>query len=62
MAIYAEPRYTLRSLRQITGYFDGLELLRPGVVPNPLWRPDPALHMLGGTECRAARIGRIGCA
>jgi hypothetical protein len=38
----AEPQYTLRSLRQITGYFDGLELLEPGVVPNPLWRPDPS--------------------
>jgi hypothetical protein len=45
MAIWndqAEPRYTLRSLQQITGYFDGLELVEPGVVPNPLWRPDPS--------------------
>jgi S-adenosyl methyltransferase len=45
MAIWnenAEPRYTLRSLQEITGYFDGLELLEPGVVPNPLWRPDPS--------------------
>jgi hypothetical protein len=43
MAIWneqAEPQYTLRSLQQIIGYFDGLELLEPGVVPNPLWRPD----------------------
>jgi S-adenosyl methyltransferase len=39
---HAEPKYTLRSLQQITGYFDGLELLEPGVVPNPLWRPDPS--------------------
>jgi hypothetical protein len=39
---HAEPRYTLRSLQQITGYFEGLELLEPGVVPNPLWRPDPS--------------------
>jgi hypothetical protein len=45
MAIWneqAEPRYALRSLEQITGFFDGLELLEPGVVPNPLWRPDPS--------------------
>jgi S-adenosyl methyltransferase len=39
---HAEPTYTLRSLEQITGYFEGLELLEPGVVPNPVWRPDPS--------------------
>jgi hypothetical protein len=34
--------YNLRTVDQITAYFDGLELLEPGVVPVPLWRPDPA--------------------
>lgn len=33
--------YTLRTVEQITAFFDGLELVEPGVVPNPLWRPEP---------------------
>lgn len=32
--------YNLRSVEEITAYFDGLELLEPGVVPVPLWRPE----------------------
>ncbi|MEU0519917.1 SAM-dependent methyltransferase [Streptosporangium sp. NPDC006007] len=34
--------YTLRKPEQITRFFDGLELLEPGVVSCPYWRPDPA--------------------
>jgi hypothetical protein len=30
----------LRTPQQIAGLFDGLELLDPGVVPCPQWRPD----------------------
>ncbi|HEY3006753.1 MAG TPA: SAM-dependent methyltransferase [Micromonosporaceae bacterium] len=33
--------YHLRSPEQLTAFFDGLELLEPGVVPRTLWRPDP---------------------
>ncbi|XVQ13546.1 SAM-dependent methyltransferase [Spirillospora sp. CA-255316] len=29
-----------RTPEEITAYFGGLELLEPGVVPLPLWRPD----------------------
>jgi hypothetical protein len=36
--------YTLRTPEQITGFFDGLEILEPGVVSCPLWRP-VATHM-----------------
>ncbi|MES5821096.1 SAM-dependent methyltransferase [Streptomyces sp. RG80] len=32
--------YFLRPVDQITGYFEGLELVEPGVVSVPLWRPD----------------------
>ncbi|MFF9041148.1 SAM-dependent methyltransferase [Streptomyces sp. NPDC014892] len=32
--------YFLRPIDQITGYFDGLDLLDPGVVSVPLWHPD----------------------
>jgi hypothetical protein len=33
--------YHLRSPEQLTRYFDGLELLEPGVVPCSRWRPEP---------------------
>ncbi len=33
--------YALRSPEQIGRFFDGLELVEPGVVSAPLWRPDP---------------------
>jgi hypothetical protein len=38
------PDYTatLRSRDQVTGYFDGLELVPPGVVQISQWRPDSA--------------------
>lgn len=32
--------YNLRTPEQIASYFDGLELLEPGVVSVPLWRPE----------------------
>ncbi|WP_248958248.1 SAM-dependent methyltransferase [Sphaerisporangium perillae] len=34
--------YTPRSLEQIAGYFDGLALVDPGVVPVTQWRPEPS--------------------
>jgi S-adenosyl methyltransferase len=34
--------YHPRSPAQIAGFFEGLELLAPGVVSCPRWRPDPA--------------------
>ncbi|WP_066944053.1 SAM-dependent methyltransferase [Streptomyces lushanensis] len=33
--------YILRTPRQIGGFFDGLDLVEPGLVPMPDWRPDP---------------------
>jgi hypothetical protein len=33
--------YQLRSPDQIAGFFAGLELVEPGVVSVPRWRPDP---------------------
>ncbi|WP_043663191.1 SAM-dependent methyltransferase [Streptomyces xylophagus] len=32
--------YNLRTVDQITAFFDGLDLIDPGVVSVPLWRPD----------------------
>ncbi|MGW0708512.1 SAM-dependent methyltransferase [Streptomyces sp. NPDC002643] len=34
--------YHLRSPEQLAGFFEGLELLAPGVVPLNDWRPDPS--------------------
>jgi hypothetical protein len=33
--------YRLRSPDQIAEFFEGLELVEPGVVSCPRWRPDP---------------------
>jgi O-methyltransferase involved in polyketide biosynthesis len=35
------PTMTLRTPEQITRFFDGLDLLPPGVVSCSLWRPSP---------------------
>jgi hypothetical protein len=37
----AGVNYVVRSPEQIAGFFDGLEILDPGVVSTPQWRPDP---------------------
>ncbi|MEV0976173.1 SAM-dependent methyltransferase [Streptomyces sp. NPDC049915] len=33
--------YNLRTVDEIAAYFDGLELVEPGVVPVTQWRPEP---------------------
>ncbi|MER8007869.1 SAM-dependent methyltransferase [Streptomyces sp. NPDC094149] len=33
--------YNLRTVEQLTGFFDGLELVDPGVVSVTQWRPEP---------------------
>ncbi len=35
------PSMTLRSPEQVVRFFDGLDLLPPGVVSCSLWRPEP---------------------
>ena len=37
----APTPYTLRSLAQIATFFTGLELIEPGIVSCPEWRPEP---------------------
>ncbi|MER5491580.1 SAM-dependent methyltransferase [Streptomyces sp. NPDC002490] len=43
--------YALRTPEQIAGFFEGLELVAPGLVPMPRWRPD------GSTVGVAADVG-----
>jgi O-methyltransferase involved in polyketide biosynthesis len=38
----ASAPYTLRSPEQIAAFFEGLELVDPGIVSCPQWRPDPS--------------------
>ncbi|HEX3512402.1 MAG TPA: SAM-dependent methyltransferase, partial [Trebonia sp.] len=37
----AKPHQTLRSYAEVARFFDGLELLEPGLVQWHLWRPEP---------------------
>ncbi|GAA2484510.1 SAM-dependent methyltransferase [Streptomyces gobitricini] len=48
---HGTPKLTQRTPEAITRYFDGLDLLDPGVVPCSHWRPDApadAVAMYGG--------------
>ena len=48
--------YTLRSPEQIARFFDGLQLVEPGVVSTPRWRPDPDDEQVDlGVFCGVAR-------
>ncbi|MFR9721824.1 SAM-dependent methyltransferase [Streptomyces sp. MS19] len=49
-----------RTIEEITAYFDGLELLDPGVVSLPLWRPDSpvALPLDVAQELMAGGVAR----
>jgi S-adenosyl methyltransferase len=33
--------YHLRTVEQVASFFEGLDLVEPGVVSTPLWRPEP---------------------
>jgi hypothetical protein len=33
-------KHPCRTLAEVTAFFDGLQLVPPGVVPVPRWRPD----------------------
>jgi hypothetical protein len=39
---FGRPRVTLRGLEQIGGFFDGLDMLEPGLVSTTRWRPNVA--------------------
>jgi hypothetical protein len=49
--------YTLRSPEEIARFFDGLDLLEPGVVPAPRWRPElgPSGPSADDSRCGVAR-------
>jgi hypothetical protein len=44
----ANTGMTFRDPEQIAGFFDGMELLEPGLVGLPDWRPHPELGPVSG--------------
>jgi hypothetical protein len=49
--------YRLRSPEQLAGFFEGLELVEPGVVSCTRWRPDPGD---GGLPAEVDAYGGVG--
>jgi hypothetical protein len=54
----ANPTYHLRSPELIARFFDGLELVEPGVVSPPRWRPEPSPSGLPAEIDSACGVGR----
>ncbi|MER5864713.1 SAM-dependent methyltransferase [Kitasatospora sp. NPDC002040] len=59
-AVYkaATAQLTFRSKAQVTGFFDGLELLEPGVVTAPHWHPDQEPQSSDSEVAIWAAVGR----
>lgn len=55
-ATSGNPRVTPRSQAQVTRFFDGLELVEPGVVAIQQWRPDSDAE----ASSRAGMWGGVG--
>ncbi|GAB2814576.1 SAM-dependent methyltransferase [Streptomyces daliensis] len=52
--------YHLRTPEEIAGFLDGLDLVPPGVVPCPRWRPDAADPFASPSSAESALLGGIG--
>jgi hypothetical protein len=53
----ATPQITARSRQELIRFFDGLELLEPGVVSASLWRPEAGEH---GTPVEVFNFSGVG--
>jgi hypothetical protein len=56
---FGKPPVILRTPEQIAGFFDGLELLEPGIVSTPRWRPHIA-GIGGGTPREVDQFCGVG--
>lgn len=54
----AMNNYAVRSLDQFRECFAGLEMMEPGLVPTPLWRPDPTDIRTPGAIDSYCAVGR----
>jgi hypothetical protein len=52
---HGTPKLTQRTASQITRFFDGLDLLEPGVVSCSRWRPD-----VSAESAEVAMFGGVG--
>ena len=61
-ALYARSTHPvkLRSRTQIEAFFNGLELIEPGVVHVPLWRPNGPEDLFHSQPERSSSFGGIG--
>jgi hypothetical protein len=50
--------YQLRTFAEIAGFFDGLVLVEPGVVPAIRWRPEPGYLPGPGAEQATCGMAR----
>ncbi|WP_046472237.1 SAM-dependent methyltransferase, partial [Allosalinactinospora lopnorensis] len=51
----------VRTPEELTRFFDGLEILPPGLMPLPLWRPDTPVTDSTSTAVRFMTGGGVGC-
>jgi hypothetical protein len=51
---------TLRSREQIQPFFDGYELVEPGLVPTPSWRPESSEDLFATEPERAQAFAGVG--
>lgn len=51
------PSLTFRNTTQIAGFFDRLDLVEPGIVPVPLWRPESGEDLSADPESFPAWCG-----
>jgi hypothetical protein len=54
----ANPTYHLRSPERIARFFDSLDLVEPGVVSPPRWRPEPSASGLPAEIDSACGVAR----
>jgi hypothetical protein len=52
--------YHSRTSDEFTGFFDGLKLVEPGVVPLPDWRSDPGAAAVPPDTQRVGQLGAVG--
>ena len=53
--------YHLRRPEELASFFDGLDLIEPGVVPCPEWKPDTSGRAAGASAASAAEEAAAYC-
>lgn len=56
----AASRYQYRTLAKIRRFFDGLDLIEPGLVHTPLWRPESPQDLLVDEPQRSLCFAGVG--